>query len=863
MKIYRGITEVLDLGFEPDGTEHKELMVEHTVQFTFELTEYVQLKKGDHITFNGEKFSLNRDYIPVINRSTKGYIYDLIFFDFTKRYEDYILKYSLQGVEEVDFTLTATCDRFIDIIIQSVSNEGLGLLVKGTYPSGMKEIHFENVDIFSGINLIAETFETEFWFDGNVLNFGKHEYGIPTVLEYDKEVDDISFSQSTEEFVTRIIAFGGTRNIPSGYRATDGVVDNIGEKRLRLPVGVDYVDMFPGLDESQIIERVKIFEHIFPRQKNSIIQVQESVLEGGEGSQETTIFTIKGNNSFIITENDIETGKPLSIAFTSGNLSGREFELIIRESNTFEIKYTQEGNNYIPNPTLKPEIGDEFFFFNFKADSVMPTLIIDAENELKEATEEFFENLGSELVYDVKNRSIYCEENEIDLGIGKRVLLKSETLGEIITRVRKYEKNILNPFECTYQVGDSRKTNIYDRLSVIAKETVTKSSGVNKEVLAELALLSTKYLSKIKPDSASEIITFLKGIKARGLSESDSLKVLEDLAAENGDIKSLTSATAIIDNITLHKGMSSEVFFPGFLGEGMELFLDENGNWNFTLDNLTVRKQMNVFELVINRIKHVGGAFLFSPAGGTFIEVIEYPEFWRCYVDKNNNEFEIYDQVICQTFTKNKLKRYWRLAVNVGEDFVDLSKTDCESGSAYPEMDDEAVTLGNRINNARQNAVLISSYGDDGSYQQFLNGVDTYSLADKIDIHFGKESFMRVNRLEIKGTDGKSERVPRDRGIFQLGETYEFYDRVVYNGRYWLCLAINTTSVPSEGEWQEQTNVRAGGKNLLREYDLRFDGKYWQGNYNGQFIDLSMLADYLFNGNNDAIVTENNLYIEI
>lgn len=836
MKIYRGIIEVLDLGFEPEGTERKELMVEHTISFSFELQTYIKLEKGDSITYNGKKFYLKDDCIPTVNKSTNGFVYDLKFYDIMERMKDIKLKYN----GDTDFKLTVTGGQFLDVVVSSFSG-----LTKGSFPTGIKEIHFENLSVFDALNLITETYDTEWWLNGSTLNLSKCEFGAPVLLRLDTELDDISVSQSSETLVTRLYAKGSTRNIPKGYSK---------DNRLKLASG--YIDLIPDLPESKIIEGVHIFEDIYPRQTTSIVEV----IQGSVG--DTPIFTIRGNNAFTITQNDVLSGQPLKIAFNSGNLSGREFELIIRENNYFEIKYIQDGELVIPNLTLKPEVGDEFFFFNFNIENVLPALIELAEEELLTVSREYLDNLGGQLVYNCVTRTIYCEENYVDLEVGQIVTIQSETIGIVLSRVRGYTKQLFNKYESTYQVGNYSS---YSRLGQIEKETSKKA---DKEEIVEIKdntgeiknivqNLDSKFLSKINPDTAQGLITFLGGLTS---TTAD----IEDLKADKGDIKSLTSATAIIDNITLHKGMSSEIFFPGFLGEGMELFKDEDGNWNFTLDNLTVRKQMNVFELVINKIKHVGGAFLFSPAGGTFIGVEEHDTFWRCYVeDKNNNEFEIYDQVICQTFTKNRLKRYWRLAVNIGEDFVDLSKTDCESGSAYPEIDDEAVVLGNRINKARQNAVLISSYGDDGSYQQFLNGVDTYSLADKIDIHFGKESFMRVNRLEIKGTDGKSERVPRDRGIFQSGETYEFYDRVVYNGRYWLCLAINTTSAPSEGEWQEQTNVRAGGKNLLREHDLRFDGKYWQGSYDSQFIDLSMLSDYLFNGNNDAIVTEGNIYIEL
>ena len=531
-----------------------------------------------------------------------------------------------------------------------------------------------------------------------------------------------------------------------------------------------------------------------------------------------------------------------------------------------DAELTASGR-YLPNKMQNAKAGDHFFLINI---ALPHEYVLQAEQRVTNWLNEEIVKTSDEFpTYTIKPSAIFMERfaEASKMKAGAKIRIADDRLvGDT------YLPIYIQSMRLDYRDGKALpniELTVSDKvvatrnpIELLQSAIQTLSSGAySAQQIAEMTKQFERFFIRKDIADTATHLTMRRGITLAGNSgRFTANNGISNLEANNLLIKD----DAIINNITLHKGISSEIFFPGFLGEGMELFKDENGNWNFTLDNLTVRKQMNVFELVINKIKHVGGAFLFSPAGGTFTEVVEYPEFWRCYVeDKNNNEFEIYDQVICQTFTKNRLKRYWRLAVNVGEDFVDLSKTDCESGSAYPEIDDEAVVLGNRVNKARQNAVLISSYGDDGSYQQFLNGVDTYSLADKIDIHFGKESFMRVNRLEIKGTDGKSERVPRDRGIFQLGETYEFYDRVVYNGRYWLCLAINTTSAPSDGEWQEQTNVRAGGKNLLREHDLRFDGKYWQGSYDSQFIDLSMLSDYLFNGNNDAIVTEGNIYIEL
>lgn len=130
MKIYRGITEVLDLGFEPEGTERKELMVEHSISFRFELQTYIKLEKGDSITYNGKKFYLKEDYVPEINKQTNGFVYDLKFYDIMERMKDIMLKYN----GETDFKLTTTGSQFLDVVVSSFSG-----ITKGSFLKGLKK----------------------------------------------------------------------------------------------------------------------------------------------------------------------------------------------------------------------------------------------------------------------------------------------------------------------------------------------------------------------------------------------------------------------------------------------------------------------------------------------------------------------------------------------------------------------------------------------------------------------------------------------------------------------------------------------------------------------------------------------------
>lgn len=80
-------------------------------------------------------------------------------------------------------------------------------------------IQYDSTNIIDGIAAIAEAYECEWWFDGNVLHFGKCEHGAtPVVLEDGKEIVNMSRQDSSESYATRIYAYGSDRNIPSNYR---------------------------------------------------------------------------------------------------------------------------------------------------------------------------------------------------------------------------------------------------------------------------------------------------------------------------------------------------------------------------------------------------------------------------------------------------------------------------------------------------------------------------------------------------------------------------------------------------------------------------------------------------------------------
>lgn len=186
-------------------------------------------------------------------------------------------------------------------------------------------------------------------------------------------------------------------------------------------------------------------------------------------------------------------------------------------------------------------------------------------------------------------------------------------------------------------------------------------------------------------------------------------------------------------------------FSSGALGEGFVIKVDsKTGKSYIEVDELFVRIKAMFSELEIKKLSYAGGNYMFTAAGMKCGKVEEHEDFWRCYllVDDGEtaieNPFKEGDQVRFQDFNikpgvyENVSNRYyWRLCVGVGEDYIDLSKTDCDAGSNIPQEGDSLVQLGNRTDKKRQNAITLSVYGDDAPSIHQYAGIDSYSMAGK------------------------------------------------------------------------------------------------------------------------------------
>lgn len=198
-------------------------------------------------------------------------------------------------------------------------------------------------------------------------------------------------------------------------------------------------------------------------------------------------------------------------------------------------------------------------------------------------------------------------------------------------------------------------------------------------------------------------------------------------------------------------------------GEGGKVEILDNNSAKLTIEYLEVTKKASFTSLEIQEKTHVGGQILVTPAAINCGEVEELDDVYRCYFqtkgedgDEIFNQFAVGDQAICQTYNAWGSVYYWRLVTGIGEDYIDLSKSDCDEESGVPSVGDKIIQLGNREDVSRQNAIVIAAYGDGSPYIIQYKGINNFEIGnDKIVTKLSSTENIFTGKVHMElGSDG-------------------------------------------------------------------------------------------------------------
>nr|DAE02242.1 MAG TPA: Minor structural protein putative tail fiber [Herelleviridae sp. cttEB8] len=283
---------------------------------------------------------------------------------------------------------------------------------------------------------------------------------------------------------------------------------------------------------------------------------------------------------------------------------------------------------------------------------------------------------------------------------------------------------------------------IADGLSKLGSQVAQLQAIYGLDIVGEL----NKKLSRVKDDTAQGMITFLRGLKVGSY---------------------VTGSTGGI------------------------FYADTDGKSHAELDYLTVRMKAMFYALEIIKTGVIGGRQMITLGGA--IECIKIEDrndildeegnktgenvwdYWRCYFYQDDgtealdNRFRAGDMALAQDFNikegvyENVSNHYfWRLVVNVGTNYIDISKTDADAASDAPRVGDTICQLGNKTfvdangvthveDKTRQNAIIFSAVDTFSPSMTLYAGINSYSYLNKEYVSYGVDKTTNLAYMNVYG----------------------------------------------------------------------------------------------------------------
>ena len=474
------------------------------------------------------------------------------------------------------------------------------------------------------------------------------------------------------------------------------------------------------------------------------------------------------------------------------------------------------GKAITDSGTVGEQIGNEAYYYIFTG-GIISEVKTDADNTRKREWEQHFD----------------CGKLATDEAIasgGEGAWWRYNSVSDTITFLKEILKATFNELSAKVAHITSLFLGGHELKGVADSDGTLETSNDTVVTPLYLGQFGVKhFLAKDKDDTAAGLITFLKGLR---LGKSTKYYIDED------------------GNVTINLLNSAD--YDDAMQSGFGFYKRKDGKYGLNVTDVSVWGKAYFNNLTIRETTFVGGNLVFSPSAGKIFEVREITDAqgevtgWKCYLladdgtTATTNMWEKYDQVKCETFNIKpgvyehvSNKYYWRLVTDVSTEnevitdaegnvlydgkkyaWIIISATDKDIGSDNPAAGDTIVLEGNRTNTDRMNFVVKETYGDNAPREIGYTNVHSYTLSnDNLVYEIGPKKVRFYSRyFEVVATDGSPVKTVNNRGNWQSGNTYAYYDQVTHNGTLWLCIAPEgeeVTEEPSENsqKWIAQTAI--------------------------------------------------------
>ena len=744
---------------DSSSTHHEEVGGDDYLSVSLDGQECVTLELNDWTVWEGRKFWCVETYTPK-QTGRRKWTYSVKLYGAASLIKQALI---LNTEDSPVFSYTATAREHVALVVKNL-NRWMGGITD--WKVGKVEATGNIVVDYSGglygndaLKKIADEAGTEWWIEGMTVNVCRCERGDEVTLGYGNGLLSIERdSADNVKFFTRLFPIGSSRNIDA---------EKYGSSRLLLPSRATYVERNTELGIVEHFEQAA-FQDIYPRRTGEVSSVRKETKKGDDSKPFDIYYFTDGGMNFDPNEYEIG-GLVKRVTFQTGQLAGlgndedgehyfevnynsatREFELI--------TIWPYDDDTQVPGGVLEPKAGDTYILWNVRMpDEYYPI----AEEEYATAVEKYMdEHCLDKSVYKCSTDYVALKKRGVVPCMGQRVRLESDRFfasGYRESRITVVDQKLERPTEADIEISDVLSQTTQSRMADEI-ENVRSEVKANTVELPDLIrswdttqptdnnLFSARrseqeFLSRKRNDRTKGRITFEQGVV---FGEE-----------ENGRVDGKGNAellTAVVRELL----SSGDYSGGGLTDRGWKLGMDEDRLSHLIVDKLTVRQVMNVFELLINKVRSVGGQICVSAANGKIKAVEERGDYYLISFEQENM-FVRHDLVRCQTFTGTDLRSYWVEVAEVTADGIVVAKEEFEE--TEPKVGDECVLMGNTAVENRQNLVLISATEDGEPRVDVMDGVSGKS--------FGNALRARLGNLDgIKDDTFPWNNQPRGNGLY-------------------------------------------------------------------------------------------------
>lgn len=744
---------------DSSSTHHEEVGGDDYLSVSLDSQECVTLELNDWTVWEGRKFWCVETYTPK-QTGRRKWTYSVKLYGAASLIKQALM---LNTEDSPVFSYTATAREHVALVVKNLNRWMGGITdwkVGKVEATGNIVVDYsEGLYGNDALKKIADEAGTEWWIEGMTVNVCRCERGDEVTLGYGNGLLSIERdSADNVKFFTRLFPIGSSRNIDA---------EKYGSSRLLLPSRATYVERNTELGIVEHFEQTA-FQEIYPRRTGKVSSVRKETKKGDDGKPFDIYYFTDGEMNFDPNEYEIG-GLVKRVTFQTGQLAGlgndedgehyfevnynserREFELI--------TIWPYDDDTQVPGGVLEPKAGDTYILWNVRMpDEYYPI----AEEEYATAVEKYMdEHCLDRSVYKCSTDYVALKKRGVVPCMGQRVRLESDRFfasGYRESRITVVDQKLERPTEADIEISDvlsqTTQSRMADEIENVRSEVKANTVELPDVIRSWDTTLPTdnnlfsarrseqEFLSRKRNDRTKGRITFEQGVV---FGEE-----------ENGFVDGKGNAellTAVVKELL----SSGDYSGGGLTDRGWKLGMDEDRLSHLIVDKLTVRQVMNVFELLINKVRSVGGQICVSAANGKIKAVEEQGDYYLISFEQENM-FVRHDLVRCQTFTGTDLRSYWVEVADVTEAGIVVAKEEFED--VEPKAGDECVLMGNTAVENRQNLVLISATEDGEPRVDVMDGVSGKS--------FGNALRARLGNLDgIKDDTFPWNNQPRGNGLY-------------------------------------------------------------------------------------------------